>query len=138
VNATAWSGLIAGIVVAIIGAYGVVRTAKVARLSNDRMAAVEGWKEWRNDAAALRVERDALAAKHRQDMLDLGNQLRTECGIRAEQLAQELAIVETRLEGCVTWIRAVVPLMAAGGVPYPPIPRGITDTDPGLRPVRRP
>jgi len=129
-NATAWSGLIGGIVVAMISVYGVVRTAKVARLSNDRMAAIEGWKEWRADAAALREERNKMAEEIARN--------KAECDQIADQLRRELRIVEDRLEGCVDWIRAVVPLMAAAGVPYPTIPKGITDTDPGMPAVRRP
>lgn len=109
------------------------RTARVARLSNERMAAVEGWQEWRKDAQALRTEREEMLQRHRQEMTQLGEQVRVECGIRVTQMSQELALIEARLEGCIAWIRAVIPALRSAGISYPPIPRGITDTDPGLR-----
>lgn len=124
-NAIAWAGSAAGIVVALITLYGTIRTAKVARLSNDRMQAIDGWKEWREDAQALRRERDELNAQIKT--------IRSEC----ERIASELDAVEQRLDGCVLWIKAVIPALQDAGMSYPPIPRGITDTDPGMS-FRRP
>jgi seryl-tRNA synthetase len=128
-NTAAWTGLISGAVVALIALYGTVRTAKVAKLSNDRMAAIDGWQQWRTDAQELRKERDALNER-------IGK-IKAECDQRADELATELALVEARLDGCVIWIRAVMPAMRDRGIAYPPIPAGITDTDPGFPPVRR-
>lgn len=114
----AWTPTVGGILIAVIGAWATWRTARVARLANDREAAIDGWQQWRADAQALRADRDAL--------------LRDIAKIR-----RELDVVEERLEGCVDWVKAVIPVLKAQGIPFPPPPPGITDTDPGLRPPRR-
>lgn len=124
-NGPAWTGLISGIMIALIALVGTIRTARVAKLSNDRVAAIDGWKEWREDAQKLRAERDELATQIKT--------LRTEC----ERIATELDAVEQRLDGCVSWIKAVIPALKAAGMSYPAIPRGITETDPGFPPIRR-
>lgn len=121
--------VVGGVMVALIGGWATYRTAKVARMANDRTAAIEGWQQWRIDAQELRKERDALAAaiaKNRRD-----------CEEATRRVKDELRIVERRLDGCVEWIRAVIPVLKAQGIPYPPVPKGITDTDPGMTAYRR-
>jgi hypothetical protein len=120
-----WLPVFGSIVVAVIGAWATWRTVRVGRMTNDRQAAIDGWQQWRTDAQALRTERDALAARI--------DQIKADCDDRANQLAKELGEVERRLEGCVEWIRAVMPALNAQGIPFPPVPSGITDTDPRLR-----
>jgi hypothetical protein len=129
VTPVVWIPAAGGILVALIGMWGVIRTAKVARLSNDRMAAIEGWKEWREDAKRLREENAQLNAQIKQ--------IREDCTGREQRLADELELVEARLDATVAWVRMILPVMRQRGVTFPPPPRGITDTDPGLPLARR-
>jgi hypothetical protein len=118
----------AAIIVGTLGLVGVLRTASVARAVHNRQTAIEGWQQWREDAKALRAERDSERERHQREMDALRTELLGDCESR----------VETRLDATVDWIRAVVPIMRAKGIEFPPPPRGILDTDPGgILPVRR-
>jgi hypothetical protein len=139
----------AAIIVGTLGLVGVLRTASVARAVHNRQTAIEGWQQWREDAKALRAERDSERERHQREMDALRTELLGDCESRVgrvseridqlvENHARELAAVETRLDATVDWIRAVVPIMRAKGIEFPPPPRGILDTDPGgILPVRR-
>ena len=141
--------ILGGVAVGLLGLLGVLRTARVAREANNRAAAIEGWQQWRQDAKTLREERDAERERFRTQLTEVERRLMAECDgkvrliderltsvirdyTRAEERhRRELAIVHAQLEQTIMWIRKVVPIMRQRELPFPDLPPGILDTDPG-------
>ena len=142
--------VVGAVLVGLLGLIGVWRTARVARQANDRSTAIDGWQEWRNDAKALREERDAERARYEAKLVELDRRLTAECDgkvrllddrltamitdyARAEERhRREMLMVHSQLEQTILWIRRVVPIMRERQLPFPDLPPGILDTDPGV------
>jgi septal ring factor EnvC (AmiA/AmiB activator) len=122
---TEWIPTLGVIVVGCLALAGVLRTAQVAQETRRQSAVMGGWEQWRKDAETLRKERDEERDRHSKIIDDTLTEHR-----------RELDAVEKRLDATVAWIRQVIPILREHGIPFPPQPKGITDTDPGLRVYR--
>lgn len=149
--------VIGGVVAAVLTLVGVLRTQRVAASSNDRTAAMEGWKQWREDAMSLRKERDEDRAGFRAELAATTERIRGECEAQVRELSRRLdavmtehgrteeryrretASMQSTIDALVRWIRTVaVPRMRERGIPVEGLPPGVMETDPGgpgIRPV---
>jgi hypothetical protein len=111
---------------------------------------------WREDVTLLRAQQKEERAEFGERLRAVETKLRNESDAKVAILSariddmvrksaaidskhrREMSLIEMRLEGAVTWIREVVPLMRSQGVPFPAVPPGIVDTDPaGYAAIRR-
>lgn len=115
--------VIGSIVVALLGLAGVAYTARSAKAANLRTADSEAWnrqvESWRKDVEELRKDRD----EDRKRLAEMESTL--------EAVKKEAAIDRLARYELVHWARAVVALLRANGIPFPPPPPGVADTDPG-------
>jgi hypothetical protein len=151
----------ASIVVAVLGLVGSVtavvianrytsRTARKAAQATERMEErkldASTWKDqyegWREDALKLRELRDADQARYEADRERWETKI-NDCVEKIDRMQAQLAVVareraqeQAYLDALVAWCRIVVQLLRQAGVAYPPVPPGITDTDPrGFRSI---
>jgi hypothetical protein len=149
------------IVVAVLGLIGSVAavyianryTARTARRAADATERMEErkldastWKDqyegWREDALKLRELRDADQARYEADRERWETKI-NDCVEKIDRMQAQLAVVareraqeQAYLDALVAWCRIVVQLLRQAGVAYPPVPPGITDTDPrGFRAI---
>jgi hypothetical protein len=143
-------GLIGSVAAVIIANRYTARTARRAADATERMEErkldASTWKDqyegWREDALKLRELRDADQARYENDRAHWEAKL-NECNAKIDQLQQQMAVVarervqeQAYLDALVAWCRVVVALLRQAGIAYPPVPPGITDTDPrGFRSI---
>lgn len=129
--------VIGSVLVAALSLGGVIYAARSSRAANARSEETKTWQyqldalekranNWRDDVEALRADRDEDRAKLEAVQADLGR-------FKEEAARDRLARFEL-----VHWARAVVALLTRHGIPFPPPPPGVSETDPGLTPVDHP
>ena len=146
-------GLIGSVTAVLIANRYTARTARRAAETTERMEErkldASTWKDqyegWREDALKLRELRDADQARYEADRLRWEAKI-NECAIKVDQLSGQMAVVareraqeQAYLDALVAWCRIVVQLLRQAGIAYPPLPPGVSDTDPrGFRSIYDP
>lgn len=153
----------ATIIAALIGVGGVIlggivtqfwsgRTARRVAAEHDGVQTtqlqVNVWQQqyeaWKNDAIALRQQRDEDQRLYQEDrdrfesalteqrrLMDEMARKMQEMEARILTMTQERAQEQVYVEALVAWCRVVVKLLRKAGIAYPPLPEGIgTETDP--------
>lgn len=102
---------------AILVFFGAYNTAKVAKYSNERTATLEEFK------AQLKA-RDDLISGYKDDIKNLN--------ARVDNLVLRLDTIQQNERMLFWWARGVYPILKNAGIPFPPPPPGISDTNPRI------
>lgn len=102
---------------AILVFFGAYNTARVAKYSNERTATLEEFK------AQLKA-RDDLITGYKDDLKNLN--------IRVDTLVLRLDALQQNERMLFWWARGVYPILRNSGIPFPPPPPGISDTNPRI------
>lgn len=94
------------------------------------------YEAWKADAIALREQRDADQQRYEADrnrfeqrFAEMAQEME---GLKARvsTLTRERAEEQAYVEALIAWCRVVVRLLQQAGIAYPPLPAGVSDTDP--------
>lgn len=126
---------IVSIVVALLSVAGVYianrYTSKSAQAAQETTQQIEMAKletarteGWRADNIELRKQREEDRKTYESNMREIVN--------RVEMLELDQKVSQRERQSIVAWARRIVDLLKESGIPYPPPPPGIMDTDPGI------
>ena len=102
---------------AILIFLGAINTARQAKYANERTATLEEFK------AQLKA-RDDLITGYKDDIKSLNN--------KVDALSLKIDALQQTERMLFWWARGVYPILKTSGIPFPPPPPGISDTNPRI------